>query len=97
MSEEKQKTKGRFLYANGMSSSQCKKICQFFFASFFWRMDIDKHQQRFILYIFKEIKTGKKGEVMKLEDYIDVDYFKEFWCTQGESWKVVIVDKEPEL
>jgi len=81
--------KGEFIYANGMTIGNVRKIAKFYFGSFY--VDAKKNDKQMIFEIYLKDKIETKDEVMALSDYIDVDYFKEFW---GNAWKLILTKEE---
>ncbi len=69
---------GVYTYANGMNISQSRKLFQFYFGDFFFKAEKNDKKLRFDVYLKKFVK-GENGEVLKLEECVDIDYFNEFW------------------
>lgn len=74
--------KGKFVYANGLNIGQARRVFKYAFADFFIKADKNDKQLRFDVYVKDKIKVEDK--VAFLKDWIDLDYFNEYWNDQGE-------------
>ena len=86
--------KNQFIYANGLNISQSRKVFQFYFGDFFFKAEKNDKKLRFDIYILKKI-AGEKGETLLLEDFVDLDYFNQFWNKGNENnppYNVMVVD-----
>lgn len=93
--------KRAWYYANGFQLSQCRQMCEFLFAGFYHIAKRDEEKREFVIYVFKTVKDDK-GKIHKIEDYVDIEAFKEWWCkphnnrkegSQG-AWKLQLIEKE---
>jgi hypothetical protein len=75
---------GKFVYANGYNISQARKLFKFYFGDFFFKAEKNEKKLRFDVFIKNKVKT-KDDEVLKLEDFVDLDYFNSFWNGINDS------------
>ncbi len=87
--------KGEFIYANGLNISQSRKVFRFYFGDFFFKAEKNESKLRFDIYVKKRIKS--QDQVLELENYVDLDYFNEFWNGSNMSdfpFKVLVIDSQ---
>jgi hypothetical protein len=90
MSQRNKVIDDKFCYANGLTVSQCKKVCQFIFQDFFDRVQIMPYELCFYIYLYDKIKD-ESGKYILLEDFCDLQHFKNFWELGGQghnAWKL---------
>jgi hypothetical protein len=70
-----------FLYANGYSKGNCKKLAIFCFGAFFKQVDVKPKDRMFEIILYKTI-VDKEGNDINFEDNFSAEYlehFKSFW------------------
>lgn len=77
-------------HVSGFLLSNARKVCRFIFGDFFISCDLNKVERVFIIRLNKELKT-KEGKLYKIDDYVELDYFKKFW---GPQWKIFFTKDE---
>lgn len=86
--------KRQWYYANGLNKSQCKKVCLFIFGGFL--INIKRNDEKLCFDInVDSARVNKAGEVELLDDIVDVEYFRLFWCNKkyGEQWRLIIHER----
>jgi len=90
-------SKKNWYYQNGFNLSQCRKLCEFVFADFYMKVDRNEKAQEFHIFLFKERtiedEETKEQIAVKLEQAHNIEYFKEFWCSNG-LWKIHLMDEQ---
>lgn len=76
-------------YINGFLVSNARKVCSFYFGDFVKEVELNQQNRTFDISLHKELNV--EGKVLKLEETINVDYFKEFW---GPQWRLMDSDKQ---
>lgn len=76
-------------YINGFLPNHARKIAKFWFGAFFADLELNEKNRTFDIKLNKEIDS-EKGK-LKLEQTIDVDYFKEYW---GPQWRLYSVNND---
>jgi hypothetical protein len=76
--------KGEFFYANGYTIANTRRLCQFYFGDFFIKATKNDKKLRFDIYISNKIVDLESG-TLKLEDYVDLDHFNNFWNGKNNS------------
>lgn len=74
----------KFVYANGYNISQARKLLEFYFGDFFLKAEANAQKLRFDIYLKKTLK-GDKNELLDINDFADLDYFKQYWNLSQEN------------
>lgn len=81
-------------YVNTMFPNSAKRLGMFFFQEFFVDLVKDVPNMRFNFELRKEAKDPETGELQKIEDVLDLDYWRDFW---GSGFHIVWVDKKDDV
>jgi len=84
---------GKFTYANGLTIASARKICKFYFGDFFFKAEKNDKNLRFDIYVKNKVK-GENNTVLCIEDYVDVEYFNNFWnehCLSNPVMNLLVV------
>lgn len=80
-------------YISGFIISNARKMTEFIFGDFFIRCDLNQKLGRFEIMVHRELKSTK-GEIFKLEDYVEIEHFKKWW---GPQWVIMHPEVRKEM
>lgn len=80
-------------YTNGYNISQARKMFDFIFGPFLFKCEMNDEKRRLDIFLKKRVKL-KDGEILNLEDSIDMDHFNSFWNKNEKDpiWNVIKID-----
>lgn len=75
--------KRRIYYISGYQLAQARDICKFVFGDFFHSVTLNQTKVCFDIVIYSELNI--KGEIKKVNDFVDIHYFKGYF---GKQWVI---------
>lgn len=79
----------KIYYISGYQLAQARDFCRYAFGDFLHSVKLNQKNVCFDILLEKELNI--KGNVKKIEEYVDIEYFKKH---VGKQWKIKFIQND---